>query len=383
MNILWIPHSPWAPGAHRRDQYFIDRLQDRHRIYTVGWQTRNENDPWSVLRPKAYLDGLRFFKLQIDDQPAFHVRRIPDFLRPLRRYKARSIPLNQYVFRRDIKTIVRREAIDLVVTGPSSHLTGFPPFDLDVPLVFDYLDCHDWDAEPDWQELEQTYLDRADAVLCVSSLALERAQQAGRPCLLLPNGADIDRMRAASGEAVRRKHGLEGTRVVSLIGLTCSPRLYFLEAVLRARARVPSLKCLLVGQSARIEAALRRMPQEASEAFIFTGPVPYEDIASYFAASDVGLYPVDETVYYNGASPIKMIEYTAAGKPVVVPYIKEAQRLGFSNFIFARPEVDTYAEGILKALAMESITEPQVEAYDWNRLADTLETFLQNVKRET
>ena len=149
-----------------------------------------------------------------------------------------------------------------------------------------------------------------------------------------------------------------------------------------ARARVPSLKCLLVGQSAQIEAALRRMP-DASEVFVYTGPVPYSDIASYFAASDVGLYPVDETVYYDGASPIKMIEYTAAGKPVVVPHIREAQRLGFSNFVFARPEVDTYAEGILKALAMEPPVEPRVEAYDWSRLADTLDAFLQNVKRET
>ena len=51
------------------------------------------------------------------------------------------------------------------------------------------------------------------------------------------------------------------------------------------------------------------------------------------------MYPVDEAVYYDAASPIKIFEYTAAGKPVVVPRITEAERLGFENLVFASPEV--------------------------------------------
>ena len=49
---------------------------------------------------------------------------------------------------------VSEQNIDLVISGPTSFLTGFPPFDLEVPLVFDYLDCGDWEAQSKCPERE-------------------------------------------------------------------------------------------------------------------------------------------------------------------------------------------------------------------------------------
>jgi glycosyltransferase involved in cell wall biosynthesis len=373
MNILWIPHTPWAAGYHTRDQYFIRHLREHHRVYTLTWETRAVG---GAFHPRAYIEGTRFYRTKIDGLDAFHVRRIPDFLRPLRRDKAQSVALNQRFFREDVRRIVRDHDIDVVVTGPSSHLTGFPPFDLDVPLVFDYLDCHDREAEPGWYALEMTYVERSDAVLCISPLAAERAERFGKPQLLLPNGADVRRMAGASGAEVRRKHGLEGRKVVSLIGLTCSPRLYFLDAIRHVRQQRPEVLCLLVGRSPEIEAALARIP-DAEASFLYVGPVPYNEVAAYFAATDVGMYPVDETLYYDAASPIKMLEYTAAGKPVVVPRIAGAKALGFPNFVFAAPTAEAYAAGLLQALDLEAPYVDEVERYDWKNLAADLEVFLE------
>ncbi|MEZ4703001.1 MAG: glycosyltransferase [Rhodothermales bacterium] len=373
MNLLWIPHSPSEPGAHRRDQYFIRILRERHRIYTLTWQTWKSGD-----RFKAVMAGLRFYPLTIDGLDAFHVRRIPDFLRPFRKHY-KNVGINQHFFHQDIRRIVRECNIDMVIAGPTSFMTGYPPFDLDVPLVFDYLDCADWEAKPDHPE--KVYMQESDAILCVSSIAKERAEQFGKPSLYLPNGADIERMRSAKGDAVRKKYGLEDANVVSLIGLTCSPRHYFLESVLHAKKQMPNLKCLLVGHSPAIEASLAKIPN-AEETFIFTGPVPYAEIASYFAASDVGMYPVDEAVYYSAASPIKIFEYTAAGKPVVVPRITEAERLGFSNLVFAAPEAEPYGEGILRAFNQPPVHVPQIDNFDWTYLADQLDQFLHELVNE-
>lgn len=368
MNILWIPHSPSEPGVHRRDQYFIQFLKDRHRIYTLTWETWANGD-----RLRAVAAGLRFYPLTIDDLDAYHVRRIPDFLRPFRKKDYKNVGINQRFFHQDIRRIVQECDIDLVIAGPTSFMTGYPPFDLDVPLIFDYLDCADWEAKPDHPEI--TYMRECDAILCVSSIAKERAEQFNKPSLYLPNGADIERMRNASGTEVRKKLGLEEAKVVSLIGLTCSPRLYFLQSVVEAKKRIPELKCLLVGHSPAIEAALEKIPNWR-DTFIFTGPVPYAEIASYFAASDVGMYPVDEAVYYSAASPIKIFEYTAAGKPVVVPRITEAERLGFANLVFAGPDVHPYADGIVEAFSRQPVEVPEIAKFDWQYLSEQLDQFL-------
>ncbi|MFK7847183.1 MAG: glycosyltransferase [Rhodothermales bacterium] len=368
MNILWIPHSPSEPGVHRRDQYFIQFLKERHHIYTLTWETWYGGE-----RLKAVFAGLKFYPLTIDDLDAFHVRRIPDLFKPFRKKDYERPGINERFFHADIRRIVKDQNIDLVIAGPTSFMTGYPPFDLDVPLIFDYLDCADWVAKPDHPEI--TYMEKSDAILCVSSIAKERAEKFNKPSLYLPNGADIDKMRNASGEKIREKLGLTDAKVVSLIGLTCSPRLYFLESVLIAKKQIPDLKCLLVGHSPAIEAALAKIPN-AEDTFLFTGPVPYAEIASYFAATDVGMYPVDEAVYYDAASPIKIFEYTAAGKPIVVPRITEAERLGFDNLVFASPDADSYAEGIVEAFKQPPTYEPKVEKFDWEYLAESLDKFL-------
>ena len=374
MNILWIPHSPSEPGAHRRDQYFIERLKDRHNIVTLTWET------WSTGgRLKAYFEGMQFYKLdEVAGQTCYHVRRIPDFLKPFRKQDYDTVNINEKFFREDILKVIALENIDMVVAGPSSFMTGYPPFDLSIPFVFDYLDCADWEARPDHPEI--TYVREADAVLSVSSIAQERAEKFGKPAMLLPNGADVARFQQADGAAVRKKLGLEDAQVVSLIGLTCSPRLYFLDSIREARKTLPNLKCLLVGKSDAIEARLADMP-DADDLFVYTGPVPYEEIASYFAASDVGMYPVDEAIYYDAASPIKLFEYTAAGKPVVVPRIREAVRMGFSNFVFAGPDAKPYAEGIVDAFNNPpAVTPGEVDPYDWQHLTDELDSFLKKVQ---
>lgn len=374
MNILWIPHNPSSAGIHRRDQYFIDQLKNRHTIYTLSWETAQNG-------LQAFWKGLQFYPLEIGDTPAYHTRRIPDVLRRFRRDGTKALPLNQRFFTADIRKIVRRAQIDVVITGPSCYDTGYPPFDLEIPILFDYLDCADWDEGTDQKHPEQVYLERSDGALCVSALALERAKRYTDHHLLLPNGVAVERFAEASGEMVRTRHGLEGAKVLSLIGLTCSRRLYFIDAVRLAKQVLPDLKCLLVGHDPQIEAALDALP-DAEDTFVYTGPRPHSEMPAYFAASDVGMYPVDESTYFHGASPIKIFEYTAAGKPVVVPRIREAERMGFSNLVYASPTVSDFASGIIEAFDTDVEPVPEIHQYDWKHLADSLDTFVTGCTEE-
>jgi glycosyltransferase involved in cell wall biosynthesis len=277
------------------------------------------------------------------------------------------------MFRRDIREIIAREDVDVLVTAYSAYMTGFPPFDVEIPIVFDYLDCAEWTSP---RPHVKPYIEEADLVFAVSALAEEQAQQFNDRVLYLPNGADVEEIRQASGKDVRKRYGLEDATIVSLIGLMDRPSPYLLEAVLRAKEEIPKLHCLLVGESKEYRAALGRQAQDGRDAFTYVGPVPYEDIASYFAASDVGVYPVPGISYDDGRSPIKVFEYTAAGCPVVSPAIREVERLDFSNIFYASPNPSDFARGIVEACREGTIDEPAIDEYDWSHLADRFETVL-------
>lgn len=250
-------------------------------------------------------------------------------------------------------------------------MTGFPPFDLDTPIVFDYLDCAEWThASPH----VKPYITESEAVFCVSALAEEQARRFNDNVVCLPNGADVNALQHASGKRVREKYRIAPeTPVVSLIGLMDSP--YLLGAVRKAKEEIPDLKCLLVGKSEVLAAQLDTTSND-EDTFIYVGPVPYEDVASFFAASDVGLYPVPGISYDDGRSPIKVFEYTAAGKPVVSPPIREVRRLDFNNVVYADPNAEAFAEGIVRALQMDIPRESKISRYDWHHLSQQFDHHL-------
>jgi len=140
------------------------------------------------------------------------------------------------------------------------------------------------------------------------------------------------------------------------------------------------LKCLLVGDSLKIKEQVGSIPAEESP-FVYVGAVPYEEVAGYFAATDVGLYPVPGLPYDDGRSPIKVFEYLAAGRPVVAPPIRELKRLSFANVLFAEPSASSFAEGIVRAF--ESSWQPgdEISSFDWSQLSRTVEKVLFEVTK--
>jgi glycosyltransferase involved in cell wall biosynthesis len=281
--------------------------------------------------------------------------------------------VNEALFRHDLRKIVKNERVDILITAYSAYMTGFPPFDLSIPVVFDYLDCAEWTSS---NPHVRPYIEKSDLVLAVSALAQEQAERFNDDVVYLPNGADVQLLREASGHEIRDQYDLRDATVVSLIGLMDSE--YLIDAVLAAKEEMPKLKCLLVGHSRFLQSAIESNP-DASDTFVYAGPVPYSKVAKYFAASDIGLYPVPGISYDDGRSPIKIFEYTAAGCPVVAPPIREVQRLGFSNVITARPEARAFAEGILQAAEHNGSSEPTVDRYDWKYLSEKLEATLQDL----
>jgi glycosyltransferase involved in cell wall biosynthesis len=359
MKILWVPHTSFQAGVRARSDYFIERLTRSHQVHMLCWDV-------SVRRsPQGLLSTLRRWTRVSDGITLHHM---PRLAAP---FNGRRPRLTERVFRRTVRRIVAEHDIDVVVCACNWYALGFPPTDLKVPLIIDYFDLLDDDHEA-W------YLNNCDAMLCSSSVLFDRAAKSDAPRYYLPNGIEPRLFQNADGTAVRDRLGLNGARVVSLIGLTSSPRLYFLDAIERAAEHIPDLKCLLVGASEHLP-EIRERVSCRPDLFRLLESVTYADIPPLFACSDVGLYPGDIAPHFDAALPIKVLEYSAAGKRVVVAPLEELKRLGFANLVFADPQPEAFAAGICHALALPPPKAPELAPFDIATLSVKLSEVLEEV----
>lgn len=370
MKLLWIPHSSFRPGVRARAEYFVERLAKRHKMHVVCWDTFSHKSLGNKLNPLTYLKSLRYWVKVSDGIFVHHLPRLPS----LNRTPTKEVTgFNNLTFHWLVKKIVKEHQIDVVICSNGWYIVGLPPSDLPVPLVIDYFDLLTKG------NLEGKYFTNCKAVLCASTVMQEHALKYNSQAYYLPNGIDTKLFQQADGKKVREKYNLGDSPVVSLIGLTSSPSLYFIEAVKIAAQQIKDLKCLMVGSGN----LLPRMKQLAGNdsRFVFTGAIPYQQIPDFFAASDVGMYPGDKTPYYDAACPIKVLEYTAAGKPVVAPELEELRRWNFPNLIFAEPNPAAYAEGICKAFQFKGEPSSSVlEPFEIDFLAERLNNILDSIK---
>lgn len=369
MRILWLPHQDW--GFIRRGQRefrVASAIKDVHEFHFLTWREVSG-------RPAAVLGSLQATTSHDDGFTIHQTRRIPNFLGSrVHERSARGLRVNEWLHGREVRRVVAREGIDLVLCGISHQAVGLPPDDLEVPLVFDYLD---FKLEA-WPDLEAEYMRRADAVLCTSQVLVDRVEKLHPHSYYLPNGVDLGAAAGADGDRVRRAYDLQNAPVVSLIGVTASAELFYIDALAAAARDVPNLAFLLVGDGGELGTAMIERGRQLGLRVVATGPVPPSEVADFFAASDVGLYPGDQNAYFDAASPLKVLEYTAAHKPVVATDLKELRNWGFPNVRLAAPSADGFA-GEIKAALEEPHRFPDLAGFEWSALARRLVGILDEI----
>lgn len=168
--------------------------------------------------------------------------------------------------------------------------------------------------------VERAIWRRADRVLVVTEVLAERVRAAGVPAeriAVTPNGVDLERLAAAPEEAeARRALGLEGQLVLGFVGFLKA--WHGLDAVLDWLARPERAQAVLLvaGEGPHSATLARRARTLGIETRVrFLGIVPRERIPAVVRAFDIALQPA--VVDY--ASPLKLIEYMALGRPILAP----------------------------------------------------------------
>lgn len=368
MNILWLPHAPLHFGRTRTD-HLVERLARRHHISVISFRVHPRRFLWRYL---VDVVSHRSRRGSLYDERA--VWRFP-----------RASRLNGWLLNRVIQRELGRRRYDVLVVAPAPYVTGFLDFAAlhgRVPIVCDYLDGGDWTLHQTDTEFERHYVKSANAVMCVSRGLLRQALTLNENCHYVPNGVELARYRefraSHSTSECKETLGIDPSAyVVSIIGMTCSPRLYFVDAVVALARKGHNVVLLLVGGSPLLP-EIRQRAGDWHRLVRIVGEVPYSAIMTYFMASDLGLSAVDDHPYYHFQSPLKIFEYAAMGKPVLAaPRVDEVAELRLANVRFCPADAESLAREIEIVMASgDRPAEAALEAYDWDRLAGTVESVL-------
>ncbi|HEX2361423.1 MAG TPA: glycosyltransferase family 4 protein [Jiangellaceae bacterium] len=175
------------------------------------------------------------------------------------------------------------------------------------------------------RQAETRCMSAADAVVTLAETM--KAEIVGRGIdparvTVIPNAVDHGFLdRAPDPGPTRRRLGFLADDVV--VGLVTTVNPYegietLLEAVSTLHGRGEPVRVLVVGGGPAL-AGLRGRATDLGlgETAVFTGPVPFADIRSYYAAIDVFCVPRADTPVTRLVTPLKPLEAMATGRPVV------------------------------------------------------------------
>jgi glycosyltransferase involved in cell wall biosynthesis len=174
--------------------------------------------------------------------------------------------------------------------------------------------------------LEKWICSRSSRTIVVSTPLKEYLNTLGVPqekCVVMPNGVDPERFRPAPRNSLQRA-ALEISDDEFVVGFTGVLRPWhgldlLVDAFRKLVAEGVHASLLIVGDGpyrGELEILLEEKGMKGRARI--TGHVPHENVPDYVSLFDVAVSP--RATFY--ASPMKVIEYMALGKPVVVPYTR-------------------------------------------------------------
>jgi len=159
------------------------------------------------------------------------------------------------------------------------------------------------------QELEERLIDRADCVIAASETLRDQIRRRGRDAALLTHGVDLAFWRQAT-EPLASVDGLRRPLIVFWGLVDRRLDLAFLEKLGTALAHGT---VLLLGLQGDYDPAVTRLP-----GVMLHPPVPFADLPALAQATDVLIMPYADRPVTRAMQPLKLKEYLATGKPVVV-----------------------------------------------------------------
>ena len=258
--------------------------------------------------------------------------------------------------------------------------------EVNAPLVDEaarYRGLRDVDT---WRARERSLLSAADAVVAVSPSIRAHAIRCGVApdrAVVVHNGVDLEPFESVSGEPVRQRYQLGKARVIGFAGSLKA--WHGVDLLLRAAAHVePDVRVLIVGdgpERGKLEALAGEL--HIADRVVFTGAVPHHAVPEHLAAMTVAAAPYRrQSDFYF--SPLKIVEYLAAGLPVIASEQGDLAHLVGKAGLMVRPDdAVELAEALDRVLgdpalrrAMHFAARRHAAGMTWNAVAAQVEAVL-------
>jgi glycosyltransferase involved in cell wall biosynthesis len=187
---------------------------------------------------------------------------------------------------------------------------------------------------------------------------------------------------------------LNGHFVVVYHGLLSADRALpeAIEALSLIHEDAPELRLFLLGAGPDKERLQHKVEELGLAAkVIFHDMVSHTSVPDYINAANVGLVPAPDTPWYQVSSPLKLMEYLAMGKPVIVTDIVANRMVlkGRGDAVYVacengtRPSPSELANALLESYRRFSGVKYSgknrqivVDEYSWDRLSQDVERYL-------
>jgi glycosyltransferase involved in cell wall biosynthesis len=315
--VIVLANSPWH-AQWRRKQRLYSRLAALRPVYTI-------DPPFS---PLDFLRGTKSFttcmgsSVHVTTEPC-GVRRVtghPGI--PGERFAGRIQFANAMRHRRWLKlrlcALMRDEALREPVVVcyepllyPVRELVPVGTFVYDV--LDDYAALHPSRAlRPKLDRAMRSLAAECDLTLVPNEALAQRLRADARRIELLPHGVDAARFRPGAHAGSRFASLAETRGVKAVFHGTLNTRV---DRELLAALLAAGMTLVLAGENGWSRAAFRRLHAQGDLRYF--GLLDCTEVAALVAACDVGLLPYNRSPGMEGVGTLKLLEFYAAGLPVV------------------------------------------------------------------
>jgi len=247
--------------------------------------------------------------------------------------------------------------------------------------------------------IERLNMPKADKIIVVTSRLKKVLQEDYRvpsdKIVVIQNGANTDLFKPMDATIARNKLNLnQANNYVCFVGAFYAWQGidYLVKSMPLVLQECPDTRFLLVGDG-EMKQELIELAElvGVSDKVIFTGMVPYQKVPLYINASDICVLPAAKNFRNDrtGGSPLKLHEYMACERPLVVGNIAgvvEDVEDTNSGFVVDSTNTDDMARAIITLLRDEQLRKKMgsrarknaVEKYSWEKITEQVAEVCQS-----
>jgi len=290
------------------------------------------------------------------------------------------------------EVVLERYSLPSGAALQAARTTGLPfTLEVNAPLADEAARFRGLQDVEKWRARERRLIADADRLIVVSSALRKHALAAGAlrgSVHVIPNGVEVDLFRKGGRDAIRGQLGLNGEVLIGFVG-SLKPW-HGVSLLLEAFASLPvSYRLLIVGDGPQRRALEERaLVLRLHDRVVFAGAVSHAQIPAYLDSMDIAAAPFERMAGFY-FSPLKVVEYLAAGLPVVTSRQGDLPLLVGDAGILYEPGNQDALTGALRRLGEDSSLRALLAQYaiarapslDWDKVAARVESVLATTLR--